>query len=188
MSSAGATGGRRGTAILHRAYLGLGSNIEPERNLSAAVGLLARRVRLLAASSAWETPPVGPPGQPPFLNASVLLLTHFSPENLVSLVLKPIENELGRKRTGDPFEPRTIDLDLLLFEDRVGALGDSCLPEPGLQRHLHVTLPMAELAPDLRHPVTGETLAEIRDRLLASARSPITRFRARPDIVLIDRG
>jgi len=150
---------------VHRAYILLGSNIDKEWNLPAAVRLLRERCRVVAVSSVYETLPVGRTDQPTFLNAAVLIETPLSPAALKWQVLRPIETQLGRVRTDDPNAPRTIDLDLVLFDDAVFELDGSPIPDPAILKHPHVTLPLAEIAPDYVHPVTGQTLAEIASRL-----------------------
>jgi 2-amino-4-hydroxy-6-hydroxymethyldihydropteridine diphosphokinase len=169
---------------LHRALISLGSNVDPERHMPLAIAILRRRVHLLRVSSAWETPPVGPPGQPAFLNAAALLETRLGPAAIRSQVLRPIEAELGRQRPADPYAPRPIDLDLVLYNDHVSLDAGAPLPDPDLLRHLHLALPVAEIAPEIRHPVTGETLAEIRRRLLQDDPSACRRVRRRPDVSL----
>ena len=154
---------------MHRAYILLGSNIDKERNLPAAVRLLCERSRVLAVSSVYETLPVGRTDQPTFFNVAVLIETPLSPAELKWQVLRPIEAQLGRVRTEDPNAPRTIDLDIVLFDDAVFELEGSPIPDPAIREHPHVALPLAEIAPDYVHPVTGETLAEIASRLAAAA-------------------
>lgn len=145
----------------------LGSNIEPEANLVAAVRFLSELVTVEAASPAYRSAPVGSPGSPPFLNAAVALSTDLSPGDLKREVLRPIEAALGRVRGADRNAPRTIDLDLALYgalvvDDRAHGL---VLPDPAILEHAHVAVPLADLAPGFEHPVTGERLASIAARL-----------------------
>ncbi len=140
------------------ALVALGSNLLPERHLPAAVRLLSRRARLLAVSSAWATRPVGPPGQPPFVNGAVLLGTSQSRQRLKA-ALRSVEAQLGRLRSADRYAPRSIDLDLVAYG------GDD--PDPDLLRYAHVALPAAEVAPSWVHPTTGDTLAAIAARLVS---------------------
>lgn len=149
----------------------LGSNIEPERNLPAAVRLLRQRLLVQAASPAYRSRPVGSPGSPQFLNAAVRLGTDLPPQTLKLEVLRPIEAALGRVRGADRNAPRTIDLDLALWgglvvDDPEGGL---TLPDPAILVHAHVAVPLADLAPDFEHPVTGERLASIAARLAPGA-------------------
>lgn len=146
--------------------LSLGSNVEPRENLPRAVALLARRFPVRAVSRVWETEPVGAPGTPPFLNAAVLIETALAPRALKHEVLRPLEARLGRVRGGDPNAPRTVDIDIALYDELVlEAPGDRlALPDPAILTRAHVALPLAEVAPGLRHPLTGETLAAIARR------------------------
>lgn len=141
----------------------LGSNIDPHRNLPAAVDLLAEQVRVVAASRIYASEAKGAPGAPPFLNAAVEILTTLPPRELKFGVLREIEAALGRVRTEDPNAPRTIDLDLALFGDLVVEEDETGLvvPEPEIRSTAHVALPLADIAPQRRHPVTGETLQDL---------------------------
>lgn len=160
------------------AVIAFGSNIEPERHVFAAVEALSRHLRVLATSPVYETPPVGAPGTPPFLNGAVLVETDLSPREVRQRVLRPIEEALGRTRGEDPNAPRTIDLDLVLYEDVVEENAEMCLPAPDILRHAHVAVPLADLVPDWVHPTTGETMARIGTRY---NREKAT-FRPRPDV------
>ena len=102
---------------LNRVFVALGSNIEPERNLREAVRLLASRCRLLAVSAVYQTQPVGKTDQPDFLNAAALIETELGAAELKTRVLQDIERALGRVRSADKNAPRTIDLDITLFND-----------------------------------------------------------------------
>lgn len=164
-------------------FLALGSNIEPEGHLRAAVRELARRFPLLRVSRIYETDPVGAPDSPRFLNAAVLLRSTLAPRNLKLGHLRPLEARLGRRRGGDSNAPRTIDIDLALHGDRVLELPEAGieLPDPGILRHAHLALPLADLAPEFRHPTDGRTLREI-----AEALAVVARVRPRDDLVPLD--
>jgi len=144
-----------------RVYLLLGSNIDPAQSLSRAVAMLKEQVTVVGVSPVFESPPVGDLQQPCFLNAAVAIETSLSPSGLRNRVLKPIEAALGRVRTGNKYSPRTIDLDILLFGDRVLVCGGKRIPDPDLLRRPHAACPMAALAPELRHPETGQTMSAI---------------------------
>lgn len=163
------------------AYLSLGSNLDKERNLPAAVRLLARSGRLLAVSAVYETAPVGNPDDPAFFNAAVALETGLPPAELKEQVLAPIERQLGRQRSADPNAPRTIDIDISLYDDAILDLGKRHIPDPEIVRFAHIALPLADLAPGYRHPETGETLAEIARRVATAAGQLVLR---RDDIAL----
>jgi len=142
----------------------LGSNINPEHNLKAAVQRLASRFRLRAVSPVYETTPVGKTDQPDFMNAAALVETDLDAAELKQ-ALQAIEQELGRVRTEDKNAPRTIDLDISLFNDQALEVGSRRIPDPDILRHPHIARPLADLAPQLRHPETGQTLQAIAQGL-----------------------
>ncbi len=150
-----------------------GSNIEPEKHLPAAIQALGNRVRILATSPIYETPPVGAPGTPPFLNMAILVATDLLPDQLRTRVLKPIEDQLGRVRhPGDPNAPRTIDLDLVLYRK-----GDEEVTEEEVTAHAHVAIPVADVVPEWILP-SGKRMADVAARFAAARK----RFRRRPDV------
>jgi 2-amino-4-hydroxy-6-hydroxymethyldihydropteridine diphosphokinase len=128
---------------------------------------LAQHGRILDTSAVYETAPVGSSGDPSFFNAAVVLQTPLSPAELKEQVLRPLEEKLGRRRTADPNAPRTIDVDISLFNHEVLDLGKRHVPDPEILRYPHVAVPLADVAPDYRHPETGETLAAIAARVVA---------------------
>ncbi len=151
---------------MNRAFILLGSNIDKENNLVAAVRMLSELCRVAAISPVYETTPVGLREQPDFLNVAVLVQTELQPAELRATVLSEIERRLKRVRTADKNAPRTIDADLILFDAETG---DQFPPDADLLRYPHVAAPVAALAPDMRHPETGEPLQAIADRLLNEA-------------------
>lgn len=166
---------------IHRAYLGLGSNVDPERNLPEAVRALSRAGRVKAVSQTWETEPLGFADQPNFLNAAVLLETLLVPEELYSGPIAAIERQLGRIR--DPHNknaPRTIDIDVLLFDREVIQLGQRHIPDPDIAERPFVAETLAELDADYVHPELGRTLREIAESL----RSQSCGMRLRRDVDL----
>ncbi len=142
-------------------YLSLGSNIEPAINLRVAVSQLARYGTIKAASTVWETAPLGEQDQPNYLNAVLLLHTELSATDFQQRVIPHIEARLGRVRTTDPFAPRTIDIDILLFNRDILNLKNRRIPSPEIVERAFVAIPLAEIAPDYMHPVERRTLAEI---------------------------
>lgn len=144
-------------ARLNRAYLSLGSNIDKERNIAEAVRLLAEAVSVVTVSSVYETVPVGNPNQESFLNVAVVIETPLSAEALKAEVLVAIEDRLGRRRTKDKNAPRTIDIDIALFNDEVR--------DPEISTRPHLAVPLSEVAPDYRHAPSGKTLAQIAGEL-----------------------
>lgn len=143
------------------AYLSLGSNIDAETNLRAALELLAAQTRLLAVSSVWETRPVELAEQPNFLNAAAIVETELTAERLKREVLAAIEQRLGRVRQADKHALRPIDLDLMLFNREIFELGNRHIPDPEIVERPFVAIPLAEIAPDYKHPERGQTLSEI---------------------------
>ncbi|WP_297529355.1 2-amino-4-hydroxy-6-hydroxymethyldihydropteridine diphosphokinase [Thiohalobacter sp.] len=137
-----------------RACIGLGSNLgEPERQLRQAVAALASlpESRLLAVSSLYRNPPMGPADQPDYLNAVALLETGLEPEPLLD-ALQAIERAQGRLRDGTRWGPRTLDLDLLLYGARCIDSPRLQVPHPGLAVRAFVLAPLVEIAPELALP------------------------------------
>lgn len=167
---------------MNTAYLMLGSNINKEHNLPAAVRLLAAHGELAAVSTIYETAPIGNPNDPSFFNAAVILHTSLPPAQLKSEVLAVIEAQLGRQRTADPNAARTIDLDIALFNDEEYAWGKHRIPDPDILRFAHVAAPLAEIAPDYYLAATGETLHTVAARLAAALPTPLIR---RTDLSLL---
>ena len=163
---------------MNRVFVSLGSNIDSERNLREAVRRLSLRCRLLAVSPVYETAPVGKTDQPNFLNAAALVETGLAAPKLKTQILQAIESELGRVRTADKNAPRTIDLDISLFNDEILTVGPRHIPDPDILRFAHVAVPLADLAPELRHPETGQALGQIARNL------PAEGLVRRADIVL----
>lgn len=145
----------------HLAYLSLGSNINPEQNLRAAIQQLANYGTIQAISSLWETAPVGYPDQANYFNAALILETALSAQQLREEAIETIEQALHRVRTSNPNAPRTMDIDIVLFNQDVLAFGKRQIPHPDILTRAFVTVPLAEIAPDYLHPVTGTRLADI---------------------------
>ncbi|KAF1007748.1 MAG: 2-amino-4-hydroxy-6-hydroxymethyldihydropteridine pyrophosphokinase [Luteibacter sp.] len=142
-----------------RAYLSLGSNIDAERWLSAAVNELRARFGPLDVSPVYRSAAVGFDG-PDFLNLAVALDSDLAPQDLNDW-LHALEDRHGRVRGGDRYASRTLDVDIVLYDDLVMS-GEGHLELPrGELRHAFVLKPMADIAPDLRHPVDGRTMAEL---------------------------
>lgn len=169
---------------MNRVFISMGSNIDGKRNLREAVRRLALRCRLLAVSPVYETAPVGGADEvgranqvgradevgkaDNFLNAAALIETDLAVAELKMNVLQVIEQELGRVRTEDKNGPRTIDLDISLFNDQVFDVEQRHIPDPEICKYPHIAVPLADLAPDQRHPETGQTLGQIARGLPAS--------------------
>ena len=145
----------------HIVYLSLGSNVgDRVAQITDAVERLDAVGKVLAVSKLYETSPVEFSDQPWFLNAVARIETRLDPERLMGLLLD-IERAMGRERTR-PKGPRTIDLDILLFDDREFHSDKVDIPHPAMHLRRFVLIPLAELAPELRHP----TFKQIADEML----------------------
>ncbi len=141
-------------------YLGLGSNMgDRQGNLSRALDLLSRKLQIGEVSSVYDTEPIGNVSQPRFLNMVCQVYTRIAPEALLALA-KGIETKLGRA-SGKPNAPRPIDIDILLYGDHVIETPELVIPHPRLAERAFVLVPLAEIAPALKHPVSGETIKEL---------------------------
>jgi 2-amino-4-hydroxy-6-hydroxymethyldihydropteridine diphosphokinase len=148
------------------AYIALGANLPspaglPEVTLTAAAERLAALGRVTARSSLYSTAPVGVEDQPRFLNAVAALETHLSPRDLLSGLLA-IEHDFGRDRAASPPNgPRSLDLDMLFYGDLVLTASGLEIPHPRLAARAFVLVPLNEIAPDLRDPRSGKTVAQM---------------------------
>jgi 2-amino-4-hydroxy-6-hydroxymethyldihydropteridine diphosphokinase len=143
------------------AYLGLGANLGDRlANLRLALRRLQTLARLEEVSSLYETQPQGVTDQPLFLNAVCRVATGLEPPALLRF-LKNVEWEIGRRPGGQTWGPRPIDLDILLYDNRVVDTPDLKVPHPRLPERAFVLLPLCELAPELRPPQLRRTMKEL---------------------------
>ena len=140
----------------HLAYLNLGSNIQPETHLVRAVELLYEYGEVVKVSNAWESKSVGADG-PNYLNACVLFKTHIMQIELKESIIRPIEALLGRKRSENKFSPRTIDIDIVLFDNK--PYNDK------FWRYGFVIVPLAEIYPEYQNPILQESITQTATRL-----------------------
>jgi len=158
---------------LKTVYLSLGSNVgNRQANLKAAVAALEpARIHVLRASPIYETEPVENTNQPRFLNLVIEAETKLFPEQLLQRTLK-IEQNLGRVRR-IPKGPRTIDIDILFYGKTIVQSATLEIPHPRLAERRFVLAPLADLAPDFRHPLTGRSVREMLDAAPAADVRPI---------------
>lgn len=157
-----------------RVYIALGSNLaNPLHQVQSALNALAElpQTKLIATSSLYRTPPLGPQDQPDYLNAVVALNTDLSAENLLDHTQK-IELEHGRVRKDERWGPRTLDLDILLFGDEIINTERLTVPHYDMKNRQFMLYPLAEIAPELHFP-TGESLQSVMTQLGAE---PLTRW------------
>jgi 2-amino-4-hydroxy-6-hydroxymethyldihydropteridine diphosphokinase len=156
-------------------YLALGSNLgDRAANLEQARAALTAQVKLTAISPIYETEPWGISEQPHFLNQVVAGQTQLAPEALLTF-LKTLERNLGRT-DGIRYGPRQIDLDMLFYNQLVLKTPSLTLPHPELHKREFVLVPLADIAPDLLHPLLNESMAELLEKLKANGIPPIHRF------------
>ena len=135
--------------------MGLGSNIEPSKNIKIAINQLIKHFRVLKVSSIWESESSGSIG-PEFLNSVVAIETEMTIKNLKSRLLE-IEAEMGRKRGKNKNAPRTIDMDILLYDKEV--------IDPDIWTQPYLAIPLAEIYPSLVNPENGENILNISKKL-----------------------
>lgn len=175
---------------MNRAVILLGSNIDKEVNLPRAVRILRQFCRVTAVSTVYETIPVGLIDQPNFFNAAVQVETEWNAAQIKARLLSRIEARLQRQRQTDKNAARTIDADLILFNDEVldyDCFDGKChhIPDPDLLKFVHVAVPVADILPDMPHPETGQPMAAIAARLMADIpRNQALPLWQRPDILL----
>lgn len=143
-----------------RVYVSVGANMDPERNIIAGIECLAKRVSIVAVSSVYRTEPIGRPDQPAYLNGVIAIDTALPPKVLKNEVLRAVEAQRGRVRTVDAYAPRPLDLDILLYGDRVVDDGELEIPDPDITGRPFLAAGLLELDPSLRLPGDGQLLAE----------------------------
>ncbi len=143
------------------AYVGVGSNIEPERNIADALTRLSKHVDITGISSFYKTSPLLRENQDDYLNGVWQISTSMLPEKLKYGVLRKIEKELHRNREPDKYASRTIDLDLLLYDNLVIQEDNLAIPDPDICKRPFIAFPLSELNSDLVMPDTKKPLSDI---------------------------
>jgi 2-amino-4-hydroxy-6-hydroxymethyldihydropteridine diphosphokinase len=149
------------TQMVHIIYLSLGSNLGDRLgNLHTAINSLPPTVSHIIQSAVYETQPWGYPDQPDFLNQCIKASTSLGPAELLAF-LKDIEAKMGRQETFR-FGPRIIDLDILFYNDLVLDTHTLTIPHPRIAERSFILFPLADIAPDLFHPVLHKTIQQLK--------------------------
>lgn len=153
------------------AFVSVGANIEPERNIRAALVALQERTRVVGSSTFYRTEPIGRRDQPRYVNGVWRIETEIPATKIKTAVLQPIEDGLGRVRTGDKYSLRTIDLDLILYDDLVIKEEDLTLPHPDIVRPF-VYFPLVELLAEMSNEASQGLAARIEQLLPVAPTEP----------------
>jgi 2-amino-4-hydroxy-6-hydroxymethyldihydropteridine diphosphokinase len=145
------------------AFVGVGSNVEPEKNILSALPEIESRVQVLEASCFYRNPALAPDRceRPPFVNGVLKIRTGLTPSDLKHGVLRHVERKVQRSRTGDRYDPRTLDLDLLVYGDLKLESDGIILPDPDITVQPFWVVPLAELVPEMRPPNTSLSMKEL---------------------------
>lgn len=162
-----------------RAFVAIGSNIDPAINVRSAIELLARRLSVIRLSTVYKTQPEERLEQEDFYNCVVEIQTDLPPRDLKFHVLRMIETQLKRQRTPDKYAPRTIDMDLILYGDLTLNENDLVLPDPDIVRRFFVAAPLEEFDPDLILPGSDVRISDIAARLPQDKAQPLPSYTAR---------
>lgn len=157
-----------------RAFVAIGSNIDPQANIRESVRRLSREVKVIAVSTVYQTKPQGRPEEPLFYNCVIEIETGISPSELKYRILRKIESDLGRQRSIDKYAPRTIDLDLIIYDDLVLEKEVLTLPDPEILERPFLAVPLAELAPVFILPGSGLPIKCVSDRMDKTEMEPLT--------------
>ncbi|MBN1459414.1 MAG: 2-amino-4-hydroxy-6-hydroxymethyldihydropteridine diphosphokinase [Armatimonadetes bacterium] len=161
-----------------RAFVAVGSNIEPEENVEKGLTKLAAQVHVRGLSTFYRTAPLGRPEQDPFLNGVVEIETDLSPRELKT-VLREIETECGRVRTHDKYAARTLDLDVIVYDELTVCEEGLILPDPEIPARPFLAVPLAELAPQLVLAGDGHSMSELAEGHARHQMEPLTAYTKR---------
>ncbi len=149
-----------------RAFVSVGSNIDPENSVLTALRLLGEQAAVRAISTVYLTEPIGPGGgQQSYYNCVIEIETDLPPLDLKHSLLRRVEASLGRVRTADRYAPRTIDLDLILYNDAVLNIDELTLPDPDILERPFLAAGLRELAPSLVLPGSGVSIESVAAKL-----------------------
>jgi 2-amino-4-hydroxy-6-hydroxymethyldihydropteridine diphosphokinase len=159
-----------------QAFIGVGSNIEPAVNIEQAIRVLAQETQVTDVSTVYLTEAEGKPAQPPYYNCVVKIETDLPPTELKNRVLRGIETKLGRVRTEDKYAARTIDLDLILYDELAVTFGDLTLPNPDILHRSFLAVPLRELIPGSTLPGFGLCIDDIAASLVKNTMKPLANY------------
>jgi 2-amino-4-hydroxy-6-hydroxymethyldihydropteridine diphosphokinase len=145
------------------AFVGVGSNVDPEKHILAALPEIVSRVQVLDTSRFYRNPAIAPDGRdrPPFVNGVLKIRTGLTPSELKYGVLRDVERRFQRRRTGDRYDPRTLDLDLLIYGDLELESDGIALPDPDISKQPFWVVTLAELVPEMRSPNASLAMKEL---------------------------
>jgi 2-amino-4-hydroxy-6-hydroxymethyldihydropteridine diphosphokinase len=161
-----------------RAYVAAGSNINPAENIALALRLLSKRTVITGISTVYRTAALGRPDQPDYYNCVIGVETEMPPGEFKRVVLRRIEAELGRNRTGDTHAPRMIDLDLIVYDNLTLKTAELTLPDPEIAARPFLSIPLRELDPGLLLMGMGR-VDEVAPKLPQAGMEPLPEYTAR---------
>ena len=160
----------------NRVFIGIGSNIDPKQNILLGLNLLFKTEKVIGVSNFYRTCPIGMPGHPDFWNGVVAIETTHPPWELKYCLLREIESACGRIRTTDPYTPRTLDFDIVLYGGKVIRKTGLCIPDPDIRSRPFIAVPVFEIDPNVIVPDTGESISDIIGGMDTSRMEPLVDF------------